>query len=158
MANSKKIDRFYPADSMRPEDSRILTKKYYDPTEPQKFYFPFGSDVFQNIGSWGLRIDVNNVGRPATATIQLKKRTIVEAILHVIKYGVLTQSAVQQLTSQMHNGQQVSGLVLYIGKSSGEIIILLDLYILDVNGNKVIISGDGSGGENLTPTKIPPGR
>lgn len=158
MANLRKIDRFYPADSMRPEDSRILTKKYYDPAEPQKFYFPFNMDVFNNVGPWGLKIEITNVDTPSGAIILLKRRTIFEAIFHEFKYGVLTQSAIQQLKNLIHRGQHVSGLVLYIGKSLNEVVILLDLYILDQNGNKIIISGDGSGGENLTPTKIPPGR
>lgn len=79
--------------------------------------------------------------------------------IKAVNYGVVTKEVLQKfLNKEMHDGKSpfegAKGIALCFGLRNDEIVINISAYKV-IYGSIVVIFGDGSAGENLSPCKIP---
>lgn len=164
MANERRLNALIQGDRTLPTRADLFAHTYFGVGGVVRwFYFDFGVDIpILTSSATEIDIRVTNFGDTALVNIEL----IEQSPSDIIDFGRLTYSFLQQIKNKVYDGQFIAGIALTVGKrntSSGPIpapvpvedLVLLELYIKR-GGRRIIISRDGSGGDNLTPTSIPP--
>lgn len=157
MANERRLNQLIEDDLILQPRADLFARTYFGAMNVRWFYFDFGVDI-PILTSSVIEIDVKvtNIGDPAHVKIEL----IEQAPSPNIDFGRLTYDLLQQIKNKIYDSQFIAGIALTVGKRDPgtgplENLVLLELYIKR-GGERVIISRDGGGGDNLTPTSIPP--
>lgn len=159
MENRKRLDQLIEDNFILPDElNEFLVNYFGDIRDVRWFYFDFDGDIpVIDSSSEEIEIKVKHIEYRAQVTIEL----VGKAISNVIDYGCLTTDLIAQAKTRRYgsnnDGPLADGIALSIGVRDREICILFHQYIKR-NREIVFLDDDGPGGDNLTPTSIPPGR
>lgn len=132
-------------------NAETLIANYFNGNTVRYFYFSRNDEPISSNPIWGLVVEVTNEENPLMFEIKLNKRRPNQ------KFRGMKRRFFNTFLTAHHDGKQTDGIAITLGKQDNQIVLVLNGYHFENNNYIVFPIRGGSGGDNLTPCKIPNG-